>query len=146
MTNVLVMDQRMAKRTKYHKIANVIIFSITILMMYTKNAWKLIIRALFTFFNKTSSEHHFSHSGIFRGKSLLLTFVDAGLRAINSFSAWTILKSFTAMSTYMIYIFASSLIKFIAMLRAKSCRFFSVISNLERFFTSKTNFKDHLCL
>lgn len=99
MTNMFIMNQRMTHRTQYLEIIYKIIFSIVILMMYTKNIFIFTITAYFTFFNQTAIHHAFSNCRKTRCEFFKIFFIYAISGAINSIFTRAGFKFFRAMFT-----------------------------------------------
>lgn len=145
MTYMFMMNQRMTKRTDNLKIIDRIVFSVLIFVMNSKNIRNFIISTYFTFFDHSSSYHHFTNSGIFRLKNGFFRFIDARSGTINSFFARAVQKIYTTMLAGMVNIFGISLMNNITTSATKACCSIPVHSNCKRFFACDAIFKDHLC-
>ena len=79
------MLQRMTVWAKHFQIAYVIIFSVSVFMMHTKNFWLLCVPTAFTSGHQSSSHHVFAGSRKRRLPMLFSRLIDACFRAIFSF-------------------------------------------------------------
>jgi len=100
MSNMFLMLQRMAIRTKYHQIFRFIIIPICINMMNSKNIFALIITTILTFFKHASANHIFSNCSKVCFPRKFAFFINARLGTIFTISAWRVIKSFMTMPAF----------------------------------------------
>ena len=93
------MLQRMAIWAKNFKIAQIVILSVSIFMVYTQNFWLCIVAASVASCQQLSFQHIFSDGRKRRVPFAFSGFIDATFRAIFSFMRRRIQEFFSAMQT-----------------------------------------------
>ena len=103
MSNMFLMLQRMAIRTKYHQIFRFIIIPICINMMNSKNIFALIITTILTFFKHASANHIFSNCSKVCFPRKFAFFINARLGTIFTISKQNYSKELARIATAILY-------------------------------------------
>ena len=90
--------KRMANRAQNFKIDGVVVSTIAIFVMNTKNFWVFVVSATLTCLNQVAPDHRFSHSCKCRFPQLFCGFIDAFFGTVFTFVRWCVQKLHFAVS------------------------------------------------
>lgn len=135
MDDMFFMFKRMAIRAKNYKIVQIIVFSISINVVYAKNIFNFIITTFLTYINHTATDHHSSDSCKMRIKCRPSFFIKTHYGTVNSFLIRTTSEFFIAVFAFC-YNASSTTTRFIiAFPRTVFSFFCSCAYNLKFFIT-----------